>query len=91
MFSFVLSFLTEKRNISDVRQALYDALQLLEEELAQSSGQYLEKDKNQPGLGDLSVYGVLRGLEGLPIHEEIMNRYVKIPLWYQQMRQTVEL
>lgn len=83
-----ISLRSEKRNISDERQALHEALKLLEVELSKSESQCLEK--NQPGLGDLWIYGVLRGLEGLPVHDEIMSEYEEIPLWYHRMRKSVE-
>ena len=98
--SFLSSILsTEKRNITDERQALHDALQLLEESLAANpSGRYLSSSSSssnsnepeRPHLGDLSVYGVLRCVEGLPIHSEVMAQYQEIPKWYQGMKKTVE-
>jgi microsomal prostaglandin-E synthase 2 len=41
----------------------------------------------QPHLGDLAVFGVLKGLEGLPIFEEIMqdSRFLQIRRWYSVM------
>jgi hypothetical protein len=87
----------EKRNITDERQALKDALQVLEDELVKTkttttNGTYYlnTSDTKKPHLGDLSVYGVLRGLDGLPIHTEIMSEFAMIAQWYQQMKRVVE-
>jgi hypothetical protein len=41
-------------------------------------------------LGDLYVYGVLRGLEGLAVHDDVMAHYDKIPKWYHHMQHIVE-
>jgi hypothetical protein len=107
---YSIVFYLEKRNITDERQALKDALQVLEDELAKpkptNNGtddgtyhyyKYLNRSErsggesdNTPHLGDLSVYGVLRGLDGLPIHTEIMNEFGRIAQWYQQMKRVVE-
>jgi hypothetical protein len=89
----------EKRNITDERQALKDALQVLEDELVKTktttnNGTYVyylnTDDTEKPHLGDLSVFGVLRGLDGLPIHTEIMNEFAMIAQWYQQLKRVVE-
>jgi microsomal prostaglandin-E synthase 2 len=45
----------------------------------------------QPHLGDLSVYGVLKGLEGLPIFDDLMtdSRFGNIQGWYRTMDELV--
>ena len=43
-----------------------------------------------PNMGDLAVFGTLRGLQGLPIHTHILSkRDSPIPEWYERMNQVV--
>jgi hypothetical protein len=49
-----------------------------------------EPQVQAPHLGDLYVYGVLRGLEGLAVHDDVMAHYDEIPKWYHHMRHIVE-
>jgi hypothetical protein len=47
----------------------------------------------EPHLGDLAVFGVLRGLEGLTIlNDNILQnqQFPKIQQWYQDMNDQVE-
>jgi len=81
-----LSDLSEKRNITDEKQALDDALVILETQ-GLGDGKLFLSGTNQPHLGDLAVFGTLRGLEGLPVHTEVVeNRKGPIPDWYQRMQ-----
>lgn len=68
---------------------------MLEDELVKTKTNndthYLNSSNTEkPPLGNLSVYGVLGGLEGLPIHTEIMNEFLMIAQWYQQMKRVVK-
>jgi hypothetical protein len=61
------------------------------EDALEASKAFLNPGSDQePDLGDLYVYGVLRGLEGLAIHNELMDEYKSIPLWYEKMKDIVE-
>lgn len=80
----------EKRGIVDAEKALKKTLIILEDALG-DSGEFLNQASSQePDLGDLYVYGVLRGLEGLGVHDLVMNEYSRIPVWYKKMRSIVE-
>lgn len=88
-------YYTEKRNITDERQALYDALQTLEDEISQAGGErgtdsFLSMSPTQPHMGDLTVYGVLRSLQGLPIHEQVMTDFPAVSSWYKKLQEVVE-
>ena len=76
--------LTERMNIADEQQALEDVLQEIEKSLG--SKDFLS-GRSEPGLGDLSVYGALRAVEGLPAHDRILMN-VDRPLreWYERTK-----
>jgi hypothetical protein len=77
----------EKRNITDERQALHEALVKLETEGLGQGRQFLS-GTDKPNLGDVSVFGVLRSIEGLPAHHDVMEGRVQTDLvdWYQRMK-----
>jgi len=57
------------------------------------SGSSIDQQSNQPTphLGDLTIYGVLRGLQGLPVMEDMVYpAYPRIRQWYRDMEQVVE-
>ena len=41
----------------------------------------------QPDLGDITVYGTLRSVEGLPAHDLAVESSPVVRDWYQRMRQ----
>jgi hypothetical protein len=82
-------YLSEKRNITDEKQALNEALIILETQ-GLGEGKLFLSGTNQLNLGDLTVFGTLRGLEGLPVHTDVVeNRGGPIPDWYQRMQTQV--
>jgi hypothetical protein len=86
LFCF-LWFTTEKRNITDERQALDEILVKLESELTPSSSSsvYLSGGSH-PDLGDITVFGVLRSIERLPIFESLIRqRGGPLVEWYDRM------
>ena len=46
---------------------------------------------DDPHLGDLAVYGVLRSIEGLPTHTEVIMERDEGPLldWYMRVKEQV--
>jgi hypothetical protein len=45
-----------------------------------------------PNLGDIAVFGTLRGLEGLPIMDRILSEHdTLLKPWYQQMSSLMKL
>jgi hypothetical protein len=115
LFRFCVFPLTikERKNITDERQALKDALTVLEQEgllltttttttttttntttgVAGRGGvpflSHQDDSTNNvavPNLGDIAVFGTLRGLEGLPIMDRILSEHdTLLKPWYQQM------
>jgi len=77
----------KKHGIDDARKALEDELLSLDEQL--EGQEFLDDNSSTDKLsvGDLSVFGVLKGLEGLPISDEIMNddRFSRLGRWYQKV------
>lgn len=69
--------------VTDEEKALEEVLQEIEKAL--ESKEFLS-GMSEPSLGDLSVYGALRSIEGLPAHNRILVD-VDRPLrdWYQRM------
>jgi microsomal prostaglandin-E synthase 2 len=83
----ILPFFPEKRNITDERKALEDALATVITHLEGTDNTFLS-GMPEPHLGDLAVYGVLRSIEGLPTHTEVvMNREGPLKDWYMRMQQ----
>ncbi|CAB9513245.1 Prostaglandin E synthase 2 [Seminavis robusta] len=84
---YAASKIKQKRNITDERQALNDALVQLEEEGLGEGKQFLS-GKDKPNLGDVAVFGTLRSIEGLPTHDEVMQGREQTALvdWYQRMK-----
>jgi hypothetical protein len=76
-------FDAEKRQISDERKALFDTLQEWEEHLE-------TKQDYELTLGDLSIYGVLRGIHGLQVHSDVTTNFTNIAKWYKKMEEQVE-
>ena len=90
LLSFSSPFIYKaKRGITDERQALHDALTQLEED-GLGQGSPFVSGKDEPNMGDLSVFGTLRSVEGLPAHSEaIEQRGGVLPEWYGRMKKQV--
>ena len=78
----------ERKNITDEQQALSDALTKLEQE-GLSNTPFLSKNGDAgPNLGDIAVFGTLRGLEGLEVFDSVMSKHDTILApWYERMSQ----
>jgi len=81
---FVSGRLKKKHNIEDEREALYACARDWEAALA--GRKFL--GGNEPNLGDLAVYGVLRSIEGLDAYAD-MRAATGIGRWYDEMRSAV--
>jgi hypothetical protein len=78
----------EKHHIVDERKALEDVLVRLERVLSQEP--FLSLHDEVPNLDDLIVFGTLRCIEGLPVHDRfVMNRPGPIRDWYGRMKEQV--
>jgi len=81
---FVAGRLKKKHNIVDEREALYACAR--EWEAALGDRKFL--GGQQPNLGDLAVFGVLRSIEGLDAYAD-MRAATGIGRWYDDMRAVV--
>ncbi len=83
---FAATKIKQKRNITDERAELKAALDNLEAALDETS---FLSNTDQPHLGDLTIYGVLRALRGLAVMK-VLEDYPKITAWLSKMHQVVE-
>jgi hypothetical protein len=75
-----------KRNITDEKKALEDALDKYESEGLQSGKFIYSSGLASPDLGDLSVFGVLYAVRGLNAHHTaIQLRGGHVQEWYDRM------
>jgi hypothetical protein len=82
---FAASKIKKKRGIDNVEESLREALVELEDHLKGGSPFLNSASTTEPDLGDLFVFGVLKGLEGLPVHDKVMGEFGSISNWYQSM------
>jgi len=63
----------------------------LSEAMMQWELEGLTNNTGVPNLGDVSVYGVLRAVQGLPVHDEIIAQGGDvIQEWYDRMKQETQ-
>jgi hypothetical protein len=83
-----LCVFAEKHGIVDEQKALEDVLVPLERVLSRQP--FLSRHDDFPNIDDLIVFGTLRGIEGLPVHDRcVMNRPGSIRDWYGRMKEQV--
>jgi len=103
---FAASKILKKYGIDDAERALADVLTELEEALVSSrSPPFLGGSGTGPELGDLAIYGVFKGLEGLPLFASVFEaetqaetqaetptryRYPMLRDWYAAVGAAVE-
>jgi hypothetical protein len=87
--------LIEKRNITNERKALDDAIGKLETDGLKRPSLFLS-GTSEPDIGDISVYGVLRSIQGLPTHDEFVVKRnqthagSELPVWYNRMTEKLK-
>ncbi len=75
-----------KRNITDEKAALLDALDRYETEGLQRGMLAYSSGKSSPNLGDIAVFGVLYSIRGLNAHHfAIQSRGGAVKEWYDRM------
>lgn len=75
---------TEKRNITDERAALHQALVHLETDGLRNHD--FVSGTSNPNLGDITLFGTLRSIEGLPAHNDVIEtRDGPLRAWYERM------
>lgn len=72
----------KKYNITDERKALIDKLTIWQTQL--TTGPF-RGGRPTPDLGDLTVFGVLAAVNGLPAHTEILDAMPTIQSWHDNM------
>lgn len=86
---FAASKIKSKRNITDERMALRDALTKWEDEGLGSRANSFGSKMEAPDMGDVCMYGVLKSVSGL-LDEEVLGRSVVLKDWYLRMEEQVE-
>ena len=83
-----------KRGITDEQQALRDVLAKFETEGLDGGKKEFCSGKTSPDLGDIAVYGTLRSVEGLPVHEEFVvgigDGNTVVGEWYERVKSRME-
>jgi len=98
---FAASKIKQKYKIDDVQVALEKTLEELESELSEEGSKFLRPSASSsqgPHLGDLAVFGVLKGLEGLPLWNKIFDnnddtqpKFPNMRQWYANVDEAVEI
>jgi len=87
---FAASKVKSKRNITDEKKALQEALDRFEQEGLENGKLSFCSGLSTPNLGDLSVFGVLYAVNGLNAHtESIQLRGGPVKEWYDRMHLSV--
>jgi len=87
---FAASRVKSKRNITDEKEALKNALDTYESEGLQNGKQLYSSGCSSPDLGDLAVFGVLYSVRGLAAHDAAVRlRGGPIQDWYNRMSDQV--
>ncbi len=87
---FAASRVKSKRNITDEKKALEEALDKFEDEGLDSGKLSFCSGASTPDLGDLAVFGVLYSVNGLQAHtDSIQLRGGPVKEWYDRMHLSV--
>jgi microsomal prostaglandin-E synthase 2 len=87
---FAASKVKSKRNITDEKKALQEALDRFEQEGLENGKLSFCSGLSTPNLGDLAVFGVLYAVNGLNAHtESIQLRGGPVKEWYDRMHLSV--
>ena len=87
---FAASKMKKKRHIDDEQKALTEAIICWEQEGLDGGNKAYASGLGTPNLGDITVYGVLRSVEGLPAHEFALNSSEVVNDWYARMEKDVQ-
>lgn len=83
---FAASKIKSKRKIVDEREALRHALAQWEEEGLKGGENMFGSGSGVPDMGDLCVYGVLKSVSGLKVHDDIiLGKSGAVLDWYLRM------
>lgn len=80
-------FIFNRHNISDARQALYEAADKWMSAVKQKGTRFHGGD--QPNLADITVYGVLSSIEGCAAFQDLRSN-TDIGKWYDDIKNSIE-
>mmetsp|Transcript_25791 Transcript_25791/g.44024 ORF Transcript_25791/g.44024 Transcript_25791/m.44024 type:complete len:344 (-) Transcript_25791:812-1843(-) len=87
---FAASKIKSKRNITDERATLHEALDKVEREGLQDGKLDYLSGCQCPDMGDVAVFGVLNSVKGLDAHKDaIQTRGGEVKEWYDRMHEQV--
>lgn len=88
---YLFNGMPEKRSITDERAALEQCLIEVESNGLENGQRKFVSGMEVPNLGDVSLFGTIRAIQGLPAHDEIIEKRGGIlEQWYERMRVAVE-
>jgi len=79
----------KKHQIQDERQALEEVLEKPVQHLTRNGAKFLS-GRSEPHVGDLAVFGALRGIQGTPIQREILEQRPVLAEWYRRMEEKLQ-
>jgi len=84
--SMAASKIKSKRNITDEREAIHEAISTWEKEGLDDGMKMYCSGNVVPNLGDIAVFGVLHSIDGLDTHDEIVKRRGgTVQEWYERI------
>ena len=82
---FAASKMKKKRGVHDEQEALREALLKFEYEGLEEGRKIFSSGLEEPNLGDVTLYGTLRSVEGLPAHDIALSHSDVVKDWYLRM------
>lgn len=80
--------LKKKYDIKDEREAIHEAVKDWMQAIRKGGSMYLD-GKKEPGVADLSVYGVLKAIETFDTFAEVRERNEEFAQWFDRTKQIV--
>ena len=84
------SKIKKKRNIDDEQEALREAIRKFEQEGLDDGDKPFGSGRNQPDLGDITVYGTLTSVKGLPAFDMALATSPIVEDWYRRMEKEMK-
>ena len=84
------SKIKKKRNIEDEQEALREAIRKWEQEGLDGGNRSFGSDRSQPDLGDITVYGTLHSVKGLPAFDMALATSPVVEAWYERMEKEMK-
>mmetsp|Transcript_11948 Transcript_11948/g.25870 ORF Transcript_11948/g.25870 Transcript_11948/m.25870 type:complete len:303 (+) Transcript_11948:78-986(+) len=87
---FAASKIKKKRGIDDEQESLGEAILSFEKDGLGGGSKMFSSGLSQPNLGDISLFGTLRSVEGLPAHDIALSHSDVVKNWYLRMEGEME-